>query len=755
MSTIDSAWEERTEAILQRAWNDHRSMLYEHEIYEILDSLDIRVPVHLVIREVSDITNKAIRLFSSDRIVLKIISRDVPHKSKVGGVRVVHKDAEFIRFSCTRMIDHIREPGIAIEGILLVEYIDYSQDLGNEILLGFRESSAFGPVISFSKGGSDAVHFAENFSPPNLILPPIDRLWATALQQSTKIYSKYVKNDRTGYINSIVDTEIKFSRLATRFSSFFPSRSKFTFTEFEVNPFVFTPDQDFIALDGLASFAEKDRSINQQAAPVDSLDRLFKPDGIAVIGVSETGNAKPANIILKNLMKLGHNNAFGVNNKGGVITLEGRKIPLYKSIIDIDCRIDLAVICVPAQATLPVVEACAQKGVGAIILIPGGFSEVTKDRSIEEEILAVAKKHHIRIIGPNCLGIVYSGSENRCGINTFFISEDKFRINMDNEQNVAVISQSGAVGITEIYNLRNAISPKVIVSYGNQIDVDPADLIRYLDADDSIDVIGLYIEGFKPGAGRLFFNAVTESKKPIVVYKAGRTVEGRKATESHTASIAGEYDVAKAAIKQAGGIVAETITDHGDYIKTFALLNDFKVTGDNIAIIANAGYEKTYAADHIGNLHIAALSEATRKKLRDFLPSYVTIDPLLDLTPSVTDDQYRQSIELMLAAPEVDALCISIVPQAEIIHTTDREIDNFHDNIAAQTVTIVQKYKKPVVISINVVLGTDAVYNKFCEVLDRGGVPTFLTAGSAMACLNAFIRHRQIKEKQLLSERLK
>ncbi|MBN1308108.1 MAG: acetate--CoA ligase family protein [Chitinispirillaceae bacterium] len=755
MSTVDPAWEERTEKILQRAWNDHRSVLYEHEIYEILDTLDIRVPVHLVIRELSDITNKAIRLFSSDRIVLKIISRDVPHKSKVGGVRVVHKDADFIRFSCTSMIDHFRERGIGAEGVLLVEYIDYSQDLGNEILLGFKESGAFGPVISFSKGGSDAVHFAEHFSPPNLILPPIDREWAVALQQSTKIYSKYIENDRVNYINHIVDTEIKFSQLATRFSGFFPSRSKFTFTEFEVNPFVFTPDQDFIALDGLASFAENNPSIARETAPVDSLDRLFKPDGIAVIGVSDTDNAKSGNIILKNLRKLGHTNAYGVNNKGGAIRLEGDEIRLFKTVGDIGHNIDLAVVCVPARATLPIVNECARNGVGAIILIPGGFSEVTGDRSIEEEILAVAKKHHMRIIGPNCLGIVYSGAENRRGINTFFISEDKFRINMDNEQNVAIISQSGAVGITEIYNLRNAISPKVIVSYGNQIDVDPADLVRYLDADDSIDVIGLYIEGFKPGAGRFFFNAVNESKKPIVVYKAGRTVEGRKATESHTASIAGEYEVARAAVKQAGGIVAESIIDHSDFIKTFALLNDFRVGGDRIGIIANAGYEKTYAADHLGTLHIAALSETTRSRLREILPPYVSVDPLLDLTPLVTDDQYRRSIEIMLSAPEVDALCISIVPQAEIIHTTDREIDDCNNNIAAQIVALVHRYKKPVVISVNVIPGTDTVYNKFCTLLDRGGVPTFLTSGSAMACLNAFIRHRRIKEKQLLSERLK
>jgi len=320
---------------------------------------------------------------------------------------------------------------------------------------------------------------------------------------------------------------------------------------------------------------------------------------------------------------------------------------------------------------------------------------------------------------------------------------------------VAILSQSGAMGIMEIYNLRGAISPKVIVSYGNQLDVDPSDLVQYFEDDPMVDVIGLYIEGFKPGAGRRFFEVTGRCRKPIVVYKAGRTEAGQLAAQSHTASMAGEYAVARAAMKQAGLIVADSMIDHGDFIKTFALLNDFQVAGNRVAVIANAGYEKTSAADSLGELVLAELDGETVAGLRAVIPPYVNVEPLLDLTAMVSDDEFERCIDIMLASPRVDALCISIVPQAQVLHTTDSEIEHYEKNIAARIVETVHRYKKPVVVSVNVVSGADAVYNRFGQVMDSGGVPTYLTAERAMVCLNEFVRYRLVKERGLMGEWLR
>jgi 3-hydroxypropionyl-CoA synthetase (ADP-forming) len=355
--------------------------------------------------------------------------------------------------------------------VLLVEYVEYSKDLGNEILLGFRESTAFGPVISFSKGGTDAEHFASHFSSPNLILPPLDRQWADALMASTHISGKYLAEGHADYLSKIVDAEVKFSSLASGFSNFFSSPTKFVLTEFEINPLVFDNNGNLIAIDGYATFGrKKKRPVEMSIKPKETLRPLFEPKGIAVVGISTSDGNKAGNIIVKNLIDLKREDVYCVNIKGGKTKISGRSVVLFTSVTDIPGPVDLAIITVPAEATVAVVEDCASKGVRAI------------------------------------LGVVYAGDEDHPGLNTFFIPEEKFKVNLEQEKNVAILSQSGAVGIMEIYNLRSAISPKVIVSYGNQLDVDPSDLVQYFEEDPMVDVIGLYIEGFNPAAGRKFFN---------------------------------------------------------------------------------------------------------------------------------------------------------------------------------------------------------------------------------------------------------
>jgi 3-hydroxypropionyl-CoA synthetase (ADP-forming) len=749
-------WLNSVETVIENAAAEGRQQLFEYEVYEILAELRIKTPTYIIARDEKDITHSTLSVFSSDRIVLKVISSEIAHKQKAGGIKVVYKDLDFVKYSVREMAQQFGEQNVAVEGVLLVEYVDYSKDLGNEILLGFRESTAFGPVISFSKGGTDAEHFASHFSSPNLILPPLDRQWANALMASTHISGKYLAEGHADYLSKIVDAEVKFSALASGFSNFFSSPTKFVLTEFEINPLVFDHYGNLIAIDGYATFArKKKRPVDMSIKPKETLRPLFEPTGIAVVGISTSDSSKAGNIIVKNLIDLKREDVFCVNIKGGKTKISGRSVVLYKSVTDIPDPVDLAIVTVPAEATVTVVEDCARKGVRAVLLIPGGFSETRKNRDLEEKILSVARNNEIRIMGPNCLGVVYAGDEDHPGLNTFFIPEEKFKVNLEQEKNVAILSQSGAVGIMEIYNLRSAISPKVIVSYGNQLDIDPSDLVQYFEEDPMVDVIGLYIEGFNPAAGRKFFNITSHCRKPIVVYKAGRTEAGQMATRSHTASIAGEYEVAKAAIKQAGLIVADSMIDHGDFVKTFALLHECKVSGNRVAVIANAGYEKTYAADNLGDLVLAKLDKQTVENLTGIIPPYVNAEPLLDLTAMVSDEQFERCIDIMLSSPTVDALCISIVPQAQLLHTTDEEIEHYEKNIAARIVETVHKHNKPTVVSVNVVSGADAVYNRFGQVMDSGGVPTYLTAERAMACLNAFIRYHLVKERGIISEWLR
>lgn len=744
------------EKVIRLAFGQGRRMLFEHEVYTILAGMGLTVPVHVVVTDPILVNEALLAQFRSRKIVLKVIAGEVSHKESVGGVQVVAKDPEKVRAAIHHMIRDFTHQGISVQGVLLVQWINYSRELGNEVLLGFRESETFGPVISFSKGGTDAEHFAHYFSSPNLVLAPIDGRWARALLESTHIYQKYVGRGLSHYVDKMVDAAVRFSDLALSFSNFFTSRTGFVFTEFEVNPFVFTPDRRFVALDGLARFEErKVPPMNLTRKPKETIKPFFEPKGIAVVGVSTSDKTKPGHIIFKNLVKLERDDVYAVNPKGGEFNLDDRTLPVFPSILSIEEQVDLAIITVPAGSALAVVEECAQKGVKAVILIPGGFSEVDRHKDVEDQIMALAHNKGFRVIGPNCLGIIYAGNNKNKGVNSFFVSEEKFSINFEKVTNVALLTQSGALGIIEIENLKNAISPKVIVSYGNQLDVDPCDLVDYFQDDPMVDIIGCYIEGFKPYAGRKFFDIVDHSKKPVIVYKAGRTKEGQQATQSHTASIAGEYEVAKAAMKQAGLIVADTMIDHGDLVKTFALLNGFEVNGNRLVVIANAGYEKTSAADNLGHMQLAQFGDATNRELQAILPPMVLPDPLLDLTPMADDATFEGCIKTVLASNAVDALLVSIVPQSALLHTTDEEIQQNPNNIAARIIRLVHEYKKPTMVSVNVVSGTDAVYNNLGKTLDSGGVPTFLTANRAMYCLNAFVRYRMLRQGGTLGEWLK
>ncbi|MGD8395930.1 MAG: CoA-binding protein, partial [Candidatus Eiseniibacteriota bacterium] len=294
------------------------------------------------------------------------------------------------------------------------------------------------------------------------------------------------------------------------------------------------------------------------------------------------------------------------------------------------------------------------------------------------------------------------------------------------------------LGVSELDKLKSAIYPRVVVSYGNQLDVDPGDLAAYFQDDPDIDVLAFYIEGFKACGGRKFFDAVRQATKPVIVYKAGRTDAGSRAAASHTASMTGDYKVALAAMDQAGAIVADHILDHKDLIKVFALMGDKQVGGRRVAGVVNAGFESTYAADSLGGLELAHFTPETEEQLRAVLPPFVAVNPFLDLTPMADDKLFERSIELILADPGVDSLFISIVPHTVMLHTKREEMERDRENIAFRIIRQGQRSPKPIVVSVNA--GT--MYNVFMETLEEGGVPTYSTAERAMTALNRLVEYR-------------
>lgn len=738
-------WQRAIDQVFEDAHAEGRHTLHEHEVYRLLEIMQIETPVHRVVTDLTDVTPALLSEFRGGHVMVKVISPQISHKKRAGGIAHVPKNTETVAEAMRMMKTAIpAHPSFTeapeIEGFLITEFVDYSKELGHELLISIRENLAFGPMVSFSKGGSDAEHFARYYSPPNISLAPMDVGDCRQLLENTRIILRYTEDGRYDFIQKLTDTLSKFAMLASHYSSFSRLESRFVIDEIEVNPFVFTNDGGFIALDGLGSFHPRGEPIDMHTEPnVTNLEAFFEPRGVAVAGVSGTDDEKMGNIIATLLHKMGRKDLYALNPKGGTVKLGGQEYPLYKSLTDIDKSVDLVIVTVPAKLATSVVEDAAAKKVRALILIPGGFSEVSGEKDTEQNMLDIARAANVRLLGPNCVGILYNPPSGEPGINCIFVPKRKLEMaGPERIRNVALVTQSGGLGVTLLDRLQYAIHPRVVVSYGNQIDVDSGDLAAYFDRDPGIDVIALYIEGFKTGGGREFFNAVKGIRKPAIIYKAGRTDAGSRAAASHTASMAGDYDVAKAAFQQAGLIIADSLLDYSDFVKTFALLSHKKVRGRNVAGVVNAGFESTYAADNLGHLTLGAFAPETVEKFKKILPPLVGINPFIDLTPMGDDVLFEECIQICLEDHNVDSLLISMVPHTVALHTTPDEIKAEAENVANRILRQYHSHDKPIVVSI---LAGD-MYSMLVNTLEEGGVPTFTTAERAMKSLDEFVSYR-------------
>jgi acyl-CoA synthetase (NDP forming) len=737
---LSSEERERIENVLKAVQAEGRSRLYESEVYRILDILGIRIPNFSHITSEDEITDDILEGFPGEHIVLKIVSDEITHKSKVGGVRIVAKEVGLVRRAYAEMMAAVNahfgpNERPELNGAIAVEKVDYSEALGNELLLGFREDPSFGPVMTVGKGGSDTEFFAREYTPPDIRLVPLPESEVDDMIRESRIYKKYTEKGLESHAEEIKRAIFKLSQLAATYSSFNSERAEYCFTNFEVNPFVFDSDEKLIPIDGVAEIEALDceRKLPKDPDTI-NLEAFFKPNGIAVVGVSASDPSKMANQIAGLLHSYGRDDLYFVNVKGGELTLGEKSYELFKSISDIPETPELVVDVVPAKLAPELVREAVQCGTKAIILIPGGFSEVKGGKSLEKEIEEIIEGTSTRIIGPNCLGVLYPPAGSVKGLNTVFVPESRLAFIPKEKRNVALLTQSGALGLSQLDKLRYSVYPVAMVSYGNQLDVTASDLVAYFDGDDETGVIALYIEGFKASGGRQFFDVVRQATKPVIVYKAGRTSAGSQAAAFHTASMTGDYAVAEAAFEQAGAIVADNLLDHKDLIKAFSLLLDKKVRGKRIAGVVNAGFESTYAADSLGGFDLAELSDDTRKKLREILPDIVNVSAMLDVTPMSDDKIYVGCSEIFLSDDNVDCLLISMLPYTVRLDATAEHMLQA-ENTATRLIDLMNRFDKPIVVSIS----TSPLYAPLIDALESGGIPVYSTAQRAIKSLEGFV----------------
>lgn len=727
--------------IFSNALEDNRTVLYEHEVYDMLSCIGLQTPKYIFVRSETEIDEQLIGRFAG-KMVVKVVSRDLAHKQKYGGVKVLEtSEPLYVRYVMSAMKSEIDSQFSGgekpiIDGFIIVEFVSFRQGLGYELMFGAREDAAFGPVLTLSIGGDDAEFFAKYYDPANLYLSPLDAREASASMQSIRIRHKYEQIGRSYYTDMISDTLLKISNLLETYSFISLSNPKYHIKALDINPVVFTTDNSFTVLDGYAQFALAPQDEPAAHADATGLENFFKPSGVAVVGVSSQADKYSMGRDIAQLMlDMGREDVYLVNPKGGTANVNGREYPLYKSIEQIKGNVDLYVYTAPAKYMLGFLPQVPSDK--CVILISGIPSEIKYADFLRD--INNAKNSGVRIVGPNCMGVFHSPDKKGEGVDTLFIDAQRMPIKWGQTSNTALFSQSGGMAITCLDNLFNYGLFRAIISFGNRADVGIPELMAHFENQSDVDVIAMYMEGLSRGEGRAFFDLAKASKKPIVVFKSGRTQAGAKAAASHTAAMSGSYDVFKAACRQAGVVLVEEIDEFYDAIRAFSLLWKKRVRGNRVAGVVNAGFESTAGADNLGILQPAKYTDATVAKLHE-LNTHGLVNvpaPFLDVTPMTNDKLFGEFLIALMEDDNVDCVFTAIIPHVDNLLTADDQCEK-DGAIAMRIIDIFAKYDKPMVVSVN----AGQQFDKFVRVMERAGVPVFKDIRSATRELERVVKYR-------------
>jgi len=781
---------EKINDVFRSAEKEGRNFLLEHEVYQILRQVGIKTPKCLFVKKGQRIKQEDLAKFRKSALVVKVVNPFIVHKTDIGGIQFVEKDAAKINRACKTMLASIPERFQAwlkkfpeakkgkrwtlklieqeIRGFLVCEMVEYDKTgFGTELLMGLRNSREFGPIATIGVGGVEIEYLSERIkegkavsigSPHILYKKDISRVL-----EPLAIYDKLVGKvrGREALItkDDLVETYFRFLQLGAYFSPY-RSDHPYVIEEAEVNPFV-AQNKRLIALDGMCRFSKKhgeSRNIRYE-----NIEYLVKPRTIGIIGVSEKMNV--GHIILNNILKQG----FPVWNvtvvKPGADEIEG--CVCVPRIQDLPKTVDLFVITVAAEQNYDVIKELVDYGKArSAIIIAGGLGEKKGTQALEDNIKellhdSVAGDKLTPVVnGGNCLGI-YS---NPGKYDTTFVPDYKLPRVSGRKTNLVYISQSGAFMISRMSKLPN-IEPLYAISIGNQIDLTVSDYLNYFKNDKEAKVFGVYMEGFLPADGLAFAEAacqiVRQEGKMIVLYKAGRTPEGRQATASHTASVAGDYSVAKAVCEEAGVIVSDSIFDFENYVKNLSFLADKIIRGNRIALISNAGFECVTMADNLKNdqeFKLAILSKNTKIKIavlmeRLGIHRLQDVKNPLDTTPVADDAVFADCVLALLKDENVDCAIVSPVPMTPsmqtLVPTRFHNENVYHPNsIAMRLIDVFHKTDKPFVVNID----AGDIFTPMVDCLEQAGVPTFKRSDVAVKFLRKYINNRLKIRRQYREE---
>ncbi|QDV23635.1 acetate--CoA ligase alpha subunit [Aureliella helgolandensis] len=455
--------------------------------------------------------------------------------------------------------------------------------------------------------------------------------------------------------------------------------------------------------------------------PIRNLDKIFAPQSVAVIGASKRPSSV-GNTVLQNLVSGGFAGAiYAVNSKYKEVS----GVACFSRVGEIPEPVDLAVVCTPAITVPEVVRQCGEAGIRGVVILSAGFREASQEGAkLEAEVRAAAKQFDgLRIVGPNCLGIMAPHHS----LNASFASDSPHK------GRVAFISQSGALCTAVLdWAIQEKVGFSYFVSVGNMLDVGIADLIDYFATDDKTESIILYMESISKGREFMSAARAFARDKPIIAYKAGRFAESAKAAASHTGAMAGVDSVYEAAMARAGIVRVFDVDDLFDCAELLA--RQKTPSGPRLAIITNAGGPGVMATDALLDRHgvLAELSDTTIARLNEKLPATWSHGNPVDVIGDAPPERFSSAAEIVLADNAVDGVLVVLSPQAMTDPTG-----------AAQAVIKVARLShKPLIAAW---MGGDKV-REGIELLNDAGIPTYSSPEKAIRAFMHLVSYARNRE---------
>jgi len=609
-------------------------LLSEAEGYGLLKSAGIPVPGFSVVTTAADARKAADTI--GYPVVMKVVSQQVVHKSDAGGVIInIRSPSEAIAAfeQITRDVK-ARVPGAVIDGIIVEQQLPP----GLEMIIGGKTDPTFGKVITIGAGGT----LVELLRDVAIRVLPVEEFEIRTMVRELRSYRLI-----QGYRNQPARDEQAFVSVITAAARWFFSSPQIV--EFDLNPLVLYENGGCVV----------DARVYTDHAPalVVADERPALPDqlpalhSIAVVGASQDPN-KVGYAITRNLLPFS-GTIYPVNPKASKIL--GRKA--YPSLLEIPEHVDMAVIAIPARGVPQVIREAGEKKIPLAVIVSSGFREAgDQGRTIEEEMLAVARQYGVRIMGPNCLGLMLPHQ----GINTTFDPVSP------KPGNIAFISQSGAMITTIVdWSLPEEIGLSAVLSVGNQADLTFEDFVQFAGNDSHTKAIILYIEQVRYGRRFLETAGRITSKKPIVAIKAGSSAVGQKAAASHTGSLAGSHAVYMAAFRQAGIIPMHSIREAFQAAELLA--SEGYPKGTRAVVITNAGGFGVLSSDYADNYGIGMVrfSDELVNELDTVLPPNWSRANPIDMVGDSSADRFAKTFDIMIKNQDLwDIAFVIAVPSA-------------------------------------------------------------------------------------------